>query len=93
MDGTETVDDLIQKVEDASGVFARHQRLIFKGKVLERGSTMDELKLKDGSKVMLMASSTTATQVGFHWVFICCNHDIADSHITNCNIRVSPTSE
>ncbi|CAL8464368.1 g3903 [Coccomyxa elongata] len=58
----ETVDDLSAKVEEVSGIFARHQRLIHKGKVLAKGASMAEAKLKDGSKVMLMASSSTATQ-------------------------------
>ncbi len=59
----ETVDNLSAKVEEVSGVFTRHQRLIYKGKVLAKGASMAEAQLKDGSKVMLMASSSTATQV------------------------------
>ncbi len=51
-------------MEEVSGIFARHQRLIYKGKLLAKGASMAEAKLKDGSKVMLMASSSTATQVG-----------------------------
>ncbi|KAK9904917.1 hypothetical protein WJX75_005508 [Coccomyxa subellipsoidea] len=58
----DSVDDLNEKVEEASGVLARHQRLIYKGKVLAKGTSLAELKLKDASKVMLMASSSTATQ-------------------------------
>lgn len=64
--GADSVDDLNEKVEEASGVLARHQRLIYKGKVLAKGTSLAELKLKHGSKVMLMASSSTATQVRSH---------------------------
>eukprot|EP00192_Tetraselmis_astigmatica_P014641 CAMPEP_0117687452 /NCGR_PEP_ID=MMETSP0804-20121206/23148_1 /TAXON_ID=1074897 /ORGANISM="Tetraselmis astigmatica, Strain CCMP880" /LENGTH=178 /DNA_ID=CAMNT_0005499527 /DNA_START=57 /DNA_END=589 /DNA_ORIENTATION=- len=45
-------------VENVTGVFVRNQKIIFKGKVLEgEGSTLADLKLRDGAKVMLMSSS------------------------------------
>ena len=55
-------------MEELSGVFIRHQRLIHKGKVLVKGASMADTNLKDGSKVMLMASASTATQVGLLFV-------------------------
>ena len=45
------------RLEGLSGVLARQQKLIHKGKVLLSGATVQECKLKDGAKIMLMASS------------------------------------
>lgn len=58
-----SVDELTSKVEEVTGVLARQQRLIHKGKVLAKGSSLAEAKLKDGSKVMLLSISSSATQV------------------------------
>ena len=49
-------------LEEATGVIARHQKLIFKGRVLAPDSLLTECKLTDGSKVMLL-STTGITQV------------------------------
>jgi hypothetical protein len=60
------MEQLFLRVEEASGILARHQRLIYRGKVLGTSGALSEAKIKDGSKIMLVASSGTATQV-FCW--------------------------
>ncbi|KAF8072570.1 hypothetical protein HT031_000230 [Scenedesmus sp. PABB004] len=51
-----TVAALKAQLEAATGVFARHQKLIFKGKVLDDAATLASCKLSSGAKVMLMQS-------------------------------------
>lgn len=52
------VDDLSDAIEHQLDVPAHHQKLIVKGKVLVKGDPLAKYGLKDGSKVMLMASGT-----------------------------------
>lgn len=60
----DTVESLMKKVKNASGILARYQKLIYKGKTLEHRSTLAQAKMKEGAKLMLMASSTPVqTQV------------------------------
>ena len=54
----ETVQNLMEKIREASGVFERHQKLILKGKTLSAQATLAQAKVKDGARIMLMASST-----------------------------------
>jgi hypothetical protein len=51
--------DLKLCVEGLSGVLARKQKLIFKGKVIGDGDTLAAKNVKDGAKVMLMATTQT----------------------------------
>ena len=53
----ESVWDLMAKVKEASGVFERHQKLVFKGKKLDAQATLAQAKVKDGARIMLIASS------------------------------------
>ena len=60
----ETVANLMRKIREASGVFERHQKLIFKGKTLDAQVTLAQAKARDGARIMLVASSTPVqTQV------------------------------
>ena len=54
----ETVQNLMERIKEASGVFERHQKLILKGKTLSAQVTLAHAKVKDGARIMLMASST-----------------------------------
>ena len=53
---------LMQKIEELTGVPVRHQKLICHGKVLDTAATLKALKVKNGSKLMLMTSGSQ-TQV------------------------------
>ena len=53
----ETIADVMKKVETLSGVLARQQKLIHRGKLLPSSATVQECHLKSGAKVMLMSSS------------------------------------
>lgn len=55
-----TVGQLKERLEERTGVFARHQKLIFKGKVLEDKSTLAAAGMGDGAKLMLLASANAA---------------------------------
>ncbi|DBB00038.1 TPA: hypothetical protein ACH3X1_013897 [Trebouxia sp. C0004] len=55
---------LMQDIEELTGVPVRHQKLICQGKVLDPAATLKALKVKNGSKLMLMTSrSQTQGQV------------------------------
>lgn len=56
------VDDLSDAIQSQLDVPTNNQKLIVKGKVLVKGDPLAKYGLKDGSKVMLMASGTL-TQV------------------------------
>jgi hypothetical protein len=56
------VSKLMQDIEELTGVPARHQKLICQGKVLDTAATLKALKVKNGSKLMLMTSGSQ-TQV------------------------------
>ena len=58
--GLTKVEELQDRVAEASGVHARNQRLIFKGKNLAATDPLSATGLRDGSKMMLVASSGTA---------------------------------
>ncbi|KAI9093122.1 ubiquitin domain-containing protein UBFD1 [Phlyctochytrium arcticum] len=49
------VTDLKQKVEELTGIHANMQKLLFKG-ILKDDQTLQDANIKDGAKVMLMAS-------------------------------------
>ena len=53
----DTVWDLMIKVKAASGVFERHQKLVFKGKTLDAQATLAHAKVKEGARIMLIAGS------------------------------------
>ena len=54
----ETIGDLMVKVRETTGIFERHQKLIYKGRTLDAKLTLAQAKMKDSAKVMLVASST-----------------------------------
>lgn len=63
----DAVEEVMEKVEALSGIFQGYQKLIYKGKTLNRREMLAQAKLKDGAKMMLMASSTpTETKVSLH---------------------------
>ena len=53
---------LMQHIEELTGVPVRCQKLICQGKVLDTAATLKALKVKNGSKLMLMTSGSQ-TQV------------------------------
>ena len=62
------VEDVMRQVEAASGVLARQQKLIHRGKVLDSRATLLEANIKDGAKIMLLSSmgGGSSTQVRWH---------------------------
>ena len=60
----DAVEEVMKDLEALSGIFQGYQKLIYKGKTLNRRETVAQAKLKDGAKIMLIASSTpTETKV------------------------------
>ncbi|KAL0038769.1 hypothetical protein WJX79_007174 [Trebouxia sp. C0005] len=60
---------LMQDIEELTGVPVRYQKLICQGKVLDTAATLKALKVKNGSKLMLMTSgSQTQGQVAVQQV-------------------------
>ena len=60
----ETIVNLMDKVKEASGIATRFQKIIYKGKTLDAKATLAQAKMKEGAKLMLIASSTPVqTQV------------------------------
>ena len=60
----DTVDKLNKQLESLTGIFARKQKLIFKGKVLLTDMKLDRVHgLKEGSVIMLVAAAGQLTQV------------------------------
>ncbi|GBF94546.1 hypothetical protein Rsub_06661 [Raphidocelis subcapitata] len=53
-----TVAELKERLEAATGVFARHQKLIFKGKVLEDKAALEACKVGAGAKLMMLVSTS-----------------------------------
>lgn len=62
----ETIGDLMVKVRETTGIFEGHQKLIYKGKTLDAKLTLAQAKMKDGTKVMLIASSTPVQTQACH---------------------------
>ncbi|KAK9807010.1 hypothetical protein WJX72_010701 [[Myrmecia] bisecta] len=56
------VEDVMAQLETLTGVITRKQKLIFQGKVLLPSQTLEAAKLKEGSKLMLMAGTGVQTQ-------------------------------
>lgn len=61
-DSSTFVSDIMQQIEQMTGVLARDQKLVCQGKVLNPKSSIEESKLKSGSKLMLLAGGSQ-TQV------------------------------
>jgi hypothetical protein len=57
-----TVQQLKQKLEPPTSIMQRHQKLIFKGKVLEDQHSLDDCKLVSGAKLMLLAAQASPKQ-------------------------------
>ena len=62
-DASSTIEQLSIRIEEVTGILARKQRLLHKGRVLSATATLQECKLLEGSSVMLLASSPAQTQV------------------------------
>ena len=62
----DAVDEVMNKIETLSGIFQGYQKLIYKGKTLHKKETAAQAKLKEGAKIMLIATSThIETKVSF----------------------------
>ena len=62
----DAVDEVMNKIETLSGIFQGYQKLIYKGKTLHKKETAAQAKLKEGAKIMLIATAThTETKVSF----------------------------
>ena len=59
----DTVQAAMDQIEGLTGILARKQKLIFKGKVLTATMTLEEAKLKNESLLMLVAAAGQMTQV------------------------------
>ena len=63
----DAVEEVMNKIETLSGILQGYQKLIHKGKTLNRREKVAQAKLKDGAKIMLIASSTpTETKVSLY---------------------------
>ena len=67
-------EDLQSLLEEETGVIARKQKLLFKGKVLSPNERLKELGIKHGSKLMLLATEGTRTNVSV-CLFLCLSRD------------------
>jgi hypothetical protein len=66
-DPADKISDVMKKVESLSGVLARQQKLIYKGKTLPSTATIQECSLQNGAKIMMMSSAGGgSTQAGSH---------------------------
>lgn len=61
-DSSTLVSDVMQQIQQVTGVLTRDQKLVCQGKVLLPNSTLEALKVKTGSKLMLLAGGSQ-TQV------------------------------
>eukprot|EP00884_Botryococcus_braunii_P023093 jgi/Botrbrau1/9468/Bobra.0252s0089.1 len=55
--------DLKQEIENATRVLVRTQKLIFKGKVIHDKEALAERNIKEGSKLLLLATSSAQVQI------------------------------
>jgi len=62
---TSTVLNIKQQIEQATGVFVRQQKLIYKGKVLDDADHLHKCKLVNGARIMLLTSKGLPVKV--HW--------------------------
>lgn len=61
-DGSSII-QLKQQLQLDTGLLARCQKLIFKGKVLDDRATLADYKLVSGSKIMLMAAQVRVAAI------------------------------
>lgn len=64
------VEELQKCLQEQTGVIMRKQKLIFKGRVLESSQRLDEAKIKDGSKILLISSVAVETRVSCSSILI-----------------------
>ena len=68
----DAIEEILNKIETLSGIFQGYQKLIYKGKTLNKKESAAQAKLEEGAKIMLMATSRhTETKVSL-------NHAAAD---------------
>lgn len=60
---TASVGQLKQQLEQLTGTFVRNQKLIFKGKVLSDSDTLQNSKISNGSKIMLLQTEGLPVKV------------------------------
>ncbi len=81
--GSESIGQLKARLEQATGLFVRQQKLIFKGKVLDNDSaTLDACKLGPGAKLMLLASggvSSSSAKVRRCLLITCIHMSVSNS--------------
>ena len=53
----DAIEEVMKKTEAVLGIIQSYQKLIYKGKTLNRKERLAQAKLKDGAKIMLIASS------------------------------------
>ena len=63
VDPDDSVGQMALQIEENTGILARTQKLLFKGKVLAPDRTVRDSKLTPGSSVLLIASGAGQTQV------------------------------
>lgn len=56
LDHNSTVLQLKQQLQQLTGIFVRHQKLIYKGKILEDGASLDACKVGKAARLMLLAT-------------------------------------
>ncbi len=57
------VGDLKGQLEALTGVFARQQKLIYRGKVLDDGLSLSEARLASGTRIMLLQGAGSSGRV------------------------------
>ena len=74
----DAVEEVMKAIEALSGILQGYQKLIHKGKTLNRREKVAQAKLKDGAKLMLIASSTpTETKVSLYHAAADASSDLA----------------